>query len=328
MTLQAKRVAASVSVAVVVVAVIALVLWPKGAPRKETEVRILYPKIVASLPHFVAVKKGIYEKHHLVVKAGPIRSSPDMIDAVQTGRCDFLPAVSLVDAVNVALDQESPLLAILSHSRMKKDVPFESLLVTAGSRLASLRELEGKTVGVFPGGTSQAAVKWYLKGLGIKIERITFATVPPKEQIDTLLAGKVDAIHAYEPERTLGILQYKCRQLSPSIYAAISEPASIGCTGIATRMLREDPEGAKQLIAVWDEAVDFIRTNEEASRDILAEELSYSREVARACTWVDVTKSTELDTAALERFIGVLRDMQPAQVRQGRLPPSFFYAAR
>jgi ABC-type nitrate/sulfonate/bicarbonate transport system substrate-binding protein len=305
-----------------VVAVLALVLIEK---KKDREVRVLFPKIVASLPHFVAEKQGIYKKHHIITKANPVGSSPDMIDAVKADKCDFLPAVSLVDAVNSSLDPDAPLLVIFSHSRMKKDVPFECLLVTPGSTLASLKDLEGHTVGVFPGGTSEASIKWYLKGLGIAVDKIKFQAVPPKEQIDMLLAGKVDAVHAYEPQRTLGVLQYKCRQLSPSIYAAIREPASIGCTAISSRLLKEHPGVARDLIDAWDEAVEYIRTHDREAREILANELSYSREVAQACTWVDVTKSTELDKVSLTSFINVLQSIDPPQIRKGDLPAAAMY---
>lgn len=323
-----RRLATLVALSLGALVVLILVLWPKAPLPTDRKVNLLYPKIVASLPHFVAQRQKIYAKHHLDVRANPIQSSPDMIDAVRLGKVDFLPAVSLVDAINASLDQDVPPLTIISHSRMKKDVPFDSLLATAGSQLQSLKELEGRTIGVFPGGTSEASIKWFLSKFGINVKKIRFMAVPPREQIDMLLAGKIDAVHAYEPERTLGILQYKCRPLSPSVYAAISEPASIGCTALASRVLREDPERARAIIAAWDEAIDFIRQHENEARDILADELGYSRDVAHACTWVDATKSSEVDIVALQKFIGILQGMEPPQVRPGQPARAVFYGDR
>src|ERR1043166_5857244 len=172
--------------------VVLIVVFILSSDKHQRKVRVLYPKIIASLPHFVAKRQGLYKKYHLIVDASPIGKSSDMVEAVRMGNCDFLPAVSLVDAVNISLGTDAPVLTIMSHSRMKKDVPFDCLLVTPGSRVESLKDLEGRKVGVFPGGTSEASIKWYLGGLGIDTSKVTFRASPPREQIDMLLAGVVD----------------------------------------------------------------------------------------------------------------------------------------
>jgi ABC-type nitrate/sulfonate/bicarbonate transport system substrate-binding protein len=320
----------SVLVAVVLLLVVgvvlSLVIWPK---KKERTVRIAYPKIVALLPHLVAKKQGFYKNHRLKVEETPVPSSAAMIDAIRLDRADFLPAVSLADTVNAAIAEESqPPLQIISHSRMKKDVPFECLLVTSGSPLASLKELENRIVGVFPGSTSEAAIKWYLKREGIPVDKIKFIPVPPTQQIDALLLGKVDAVHAYEPQRTLGIKLYGCKQVSPSIYAALSDPlpSSIGCTAISTKVLREDPELARDIIAAWDDAVQYIRDHDKEARELLATDLGIPADIAQQCTWVDVTKSSELNVVAMNKFIEILQTVEPRQIREGNQPAELFYA--
>lgn len=307
------------------IAVLAAVFYSPKEPPKPREVRVLYPKIVASLPHFVAQKKGIYQKYNLSVKADPVAKSPDMIDGVRMNKVDFLPAVSLVDTVNVSIDEATPVLVIVSHSRMKKDIPFDCLLVTPGSKLASLKELAGHTVGVFPGGTSEASIRWYLQSEGIDLSQIKFVPVAPREQIDALLAGRVDAVHAYEPERTLGVRQYQCRLLSPSIYAAMTEPCPIGCTAISAKFLREQPDVAADMLKAWDEAIDYIRANEKEARALLTEELKYPREVADNCTWVDATRSNEVDNVCLTKFILQLQQVQPPQIRGGTTPSGLIH---
>lgn len=306
-------------------------IWPGGTSDTESleEIRIGTIPIVATLPHWVALKKDLYKKHGIVPKSDPIKRSPDMISAMESNAVDFLPAVSLQNVVGSALDNlQEPQVCILSHSRMKKDIPFDCLLTTDGSPIASLKDLVGKKIGVFPGGTSQAALQWYLTSNNIPTTEISFVETRPETQIDLLLSGQIDAVHAYEPQRTLGILQYRCRMISPSIYAAIQEPASIGCTAISAKLLRDRPNAAKRLIAVWDEAVDFIRNNDQEARRILAEELACPTDVAVRCTWVDVTKSTELDSIALDRFIKALQQMGPDVVKAGDVPKCVFYGSK
>lgn len=293
---------------------IALFLLAIGAylmvkPPPEYDLRVVNPpSIIASLPHWVAVEKGFYRDERLRVKTISASNSALMVQAIQSGDADVLPAVSLLDilqAQSAPLDR--PLL--FSHSRMRVDPAFESILVPTASPLATLQDLAGKRIAVYPGASSTEAIKLVLRDNGVDPATVTFRPLPPPEHLKSLERSDVDASHLYEPLRTQALRSGQCRVLLRSVYATLVEPCAIGASAISARYVQEHPDAAAAYLRAWDRAVRFIRENPQESRALLARHLGLTPEVATEATWVDATLVGELDPLAVERTVAMILRM-------------------
>lgn len=166
-----------------------------------------------------------------------------------------------------------------------------------------MRDLCGRRIAVYPGMTSELAVKYFLRRNNVNVDNINFVRLPPPEHEQALLRGDVDAIHLYEPYRTASISSNRTRELCGSIYASFNDPSAMGVSAISRKMLTDNPKLAKRFLLVWNQAVQFIRENPEKARLIMANKLALPTNVARHATWVDVTKTNECNFDTINQTI-------------------------
>lgn len=305
---------------ILIVVILAIAYVKIGPPPKHYNVRIVTPpSIIASLPVWIADKKGFFEKRNLDIDFVDLTNSKLMVEAMLAGNADVLPAVSLADLATTGDPGNIALLhvQIYSHSRMKKNPPFESILVSSGSNLSRLSDLEGKKIAVYPGMTSELAVRHFLKKNGVDDSKVNFVKLPPPEHEAAILRGDVDASHLYEPARTASLNNGKLREFSGSVYASLNEPSGIGTSAISRSFLRDHPDAAKAYLAAWNEAIIYIRTNTIESRKILAEQLGMPQDIANAATWVDATTTNETSYDVLKQTITSAKEA-------GIIPKNFF----
>lgn len=283
--------------------------------KDEKEISIVTPpNIIASLPHWVAKEKEMYKEENISVNTVDIDDSATMINSLIEGSADVLPAVSMLDVVNGRARNVPNKPIVYSHSRMRKNPEFESLVVMSGSEISSLGDLEGSSIAVYPGNTSKKATKNYLRKNGVNVSKVRFVELPPPEHERALVRGDVQASHLYEPHRTRVMISGQCRKLSGSIYAELSNPSAIGASAISSKFKRKREKALKRYLSVWNKSVDFIRNNKREARKILSKKMEISEEVAMNATWVDVTKTKETSEKVIKetirglKKIGVVRD--------------------
>ncbi len=298
-----RALAIGLSILVLVLLVIYYEIGPK--PRRELVRVVTPPSIIASLPVWVADRERMFENANLDVAFVDVTNSRMMVEAMLAGNADVLPAVSLVDLTAVGSPGNQALMHMVmySHSRMRKQPAFESILVGTGSTTSTLKDIEGKKVAVYPGISSELAVRHFLKVNGVDSSRVTFVKLPPQEHEPALLKGDVSAIHVYEPFRSASLENRKTRELTGSIYASFTDPSAIGTSAIARSFLRNRPEVAQRFLEVWDRAVVFIRENPGEARRILQEKLGLSNAVAQSATWVDATTTRETDFTVISNTV-------------------------
>lgn len=291
---------------VALVATLAIVYVKIGPPPTTDTIRIVTPpSIIASLPVWVGDTKNMFKKRNLDISFVDLTNSRLMVEAMLAGNADILPAVSLADLASTGGPGNIALMHVMiySHSRMVKNPPFESILIPTGSTLTNLKDLEGKSIAVYPGMTSELAVKHFLKINNIDSDKITFVKLPPPEHEPALMRNDVQAIHVYEPFRTASLQNNKTRELSGSVYAALSEPSAIGTSAISREFYRKNKEVADRFLDAWNEAILFIRNQPQEARKILAERLGLPESVAMAATWVDHTTTDETDYNVLKKTV-------------------------
>lgn len=294
-------------------------------PKKDkTPVRVVVlSNIIPTLPHWVAVENGYYEKEEIEPKEYSFTSSSEPISAMANGDADFLPGVSMYDVMK-GIEKLRLRPILISHSRVSITPPFECLLVPNGSLIGNVKDLEGKTIAVFPGHTSTAVLKYFLKQKGVDITSIQFRPLPPPQHLQALQSGDVACAHTYEPFRSLCLEGGKMRELYGSVYASFNDPAAIGGTVISYKLWVENRPLAEKLIRVWDRSIQFIRDNPKEARDIMKKRLNLSDAVAQKATWVETTLSTELEKKTVEAIIATYKRMELLD-ESFEFDPSYYY---
>lgn len=284
----------------------ALLIWVFLIPdKKKDKIRVCFPpSLIASLPHWVAMEKGFYNGEGLEPFEIPFADSKVMISSIYNNEADFLPAVSLADLFNSSRnhrDKFPPI--IISHSRMKRNPSFEGLLVANNQKISTLKDLENKTIAVYPGTTSLNTIKYFLIMNGVNISSITFKTAPPPEHQELLRKGEIDCSHLYEPFRTQALLSGNTIELFNGVYPSFNEPSAIGISVISNRFYNENRETADKLVRVWNKSINFIKDNDTEARRILMNKLKISDKVSVQATWVDATITSEINQATVDATI-------------------------
>lgn len=286
--------------------IFSLILLPRSDP---AVVRIVTPpSIIASLPHWVAEDRDMYKDYGLSVEIVEYNVSRQMIDSFQAGDADLLPAVSLVDVVKSAQKLASNNIVIFSHSRMQRLPAFESLLVPTSSPVKTLSDLEGKTIAVYPGETSEAVVKSYLTKHNVNASSIRFVRLPPPAHLTALSTGDADASHSYDPFKAQLMVNGYARPISDSVYASLNEPSAIGVSVISRRLLEDQPKVAAKILQVWDHAIEFIETKPEHARQILSQKLKLDPRTAEQAVWVNATSTDQTSSTTVFETIKSLTE--------------------
>ena len=282
-------------------------LFTEGKERIPVRIVIL-SNIIPTLPHWVAMDQHLYEKEGLDPQVFSFTSSSEPVSAMANGDADFLPGVSMLDLLK-AIEKLHFHPIIISHCRINMQRPFESLIVPTSSQISTLQDLEGKTIAVYPGQTSEAVLRHFLSHKGVNIRNITFRPLPPPQHLQMLQTGEVDCAHTYEPFRSAALEGTKMRELYGSIYASLTEPCPIGGTAISYKLWNEKPEVAKKLIRVWDRAILFTREHHDEASRILQQQMNLTPSVAEKTTWMDLSLSQEVSAEMVGKLAQIYRDM-------------------
>jgi len=285
--------------------------------RASQSVRVGYLPIIASLPLHVAQDRAFFKDEDVTVELVEFADSNRLSDALATGTLDVAQTVALAPMAN--LEASFPgRIRIFSVSKMTKANPFDSVLVTPESGIESLRQVSGKRIGTFPGTTAAALLGYFLRRNGITAQAIT--PIAPPNQLAALESGSIDALHAYEPVLSLG-LSRGYRRIEGSIYAALHEPAPIGCSAMSRRFERDNSDLARRFLSAFDKAVMFIRSNPQEARKILARASLVPPNVAQTCSLLDLSLTNEDMHSHIKAYIGILQEVGdvPKTVKTERL---------
>jgi NitT/TauT family transport system substrate-binding protein len=287
-------------------------VFPTRPIPQMKEVRVGYLPMVSSLTMFVATEKGYFTEKNIKVVPSLMESSNVLARELQKGSIDLAVELSIVPLLQASTREESPSYKIFSISQIKPKNGFDGILVKKNSTIKSLGDLSGKRIATFPGTTSPKSISHlFSKQYPNKPIPIFETDIRPGDQISALIRGEVDAVHAYEPRYTLGIVKYQMRDAGGSIYGQQTSPNPnpIGVAALNSRFLAKDPTTANRLIEAINKAVIYIREAEVDSRRILAKYTKIDQEMASQMRILPMTTSDEMDINNLQNYLDFLRSI-------------------
>lgn len=282
------------------------VFFPKQEEQKV--VKIGYLPILASLPLYVAQENTYFTEQGVQIETVQLQSSNLLVDALVRGDIDIVVESSVVPAL-IAETIDSGKIKIFSASDITTETPFDSIIVKKNSTLNSLKNLEGKKIGVFPGSTATNLLKKFLTDKGVDVSKIEFIQIVPANQLPALYGGSIDALHAYEPTTAIALESENAKKIYGSIYAEQLNHNPQGVALISSEFISENPSLAKKTIKAFNQASDFISQNDAKTREIVVEYVKVDKSVADNVVFLYMSRSDEINKNALQSYADMLYDI-------------------
>lgn len=276
--------------------------------KPEFSITVGYLPMVSSLAHFVALDQGFYEAEGLQVEARRINTSNALAEQVVLGDIDIAIELAVVPLLDQLVNRQGSAL-IFSTSIITAENGFDGMLVKPGSNINSLKKLAGKKVGVFPGTTAEVTLQTLFQQMYPGRELPVSVQIIPADQLQALADDDIDALFAYEPELTEGIVKYGFEQISTSLYALQYDESPIGVGAVNTAWARNNPEAAKRFYAAIDRAVFFIRQKPLHARRILAVATGIEEDVAAMMNIMPMSLTSEIYLDNLDGYLEILYNM-------------------
>ena len=175
------------------------------------------------------------------------------------------------------------------------------------SAVKSLKDLEGKKIGLSPDPPFASVLKSFLDSKGINKNNINFVQIDQQKQVDSLASGQVDALFSTEPNTAIAISSFAAHRIYGSVFAELQTKNPYAAAALSSKFAGENPELAKKVVSVFDKSVDFIRADNSAAKKIAAYRLNIDPEVANSIELLSASKSTEVDKEKVQEYANLLQ---------------------
>ncbi|MCY0881552.1 MAG: ABC transporter substrate-binding protein, partial [Firmicutes bacterium] len=147
-------------------------------------------------PQTVAIEQGFFQKDlHAHVHLKYFSSGPDALTAMASGTLDFMTGLGSPPVV-AAIAKKVPLKIIWIQDRY---ATAEGLVVKNSSGIASLKNLEGKTVALVAGSTSPWELDTALTMQHIPLSSVHIDNTAPANMVAAWKTGQIDAAYVWSP---------------------------------------------------------------------------------------------------------------------------------
>lgn len=289
--------------------------------QEPTKVSFGYQPFGSNLAFFVAMEKGFFKEQGLEVTPEKIISANDAANAVVNGAIVGNATVPLNVLLNIEENQPG-LMKIFMVKATSKETWSDYLLVKKGSNIDSISQLKGKKVGGYPGSAQQTLLRLILRQFMDDKDIIT-VEMPPNTQLQGLDAGQIDALLTYD-DIAITALQNNIAQVlvENPICKYVVDPLYGFPYVISTKFVKENPKTARRIRDAMYKAAEFIKTNEQEARQIMAKWVGTKPEIAEKVNlWAQV-KAEDVDREALQKLADIFYE---GGVTKKRIDTSHLY---
>src|SRR5947209_7451526 len=174
---------------------------PGAAAAQGKPVKLAYcSQLLCGVPYEVARTNGIFKKHGLDVELVYTRGGNAAMQALVGGAVDYAAT-----ALDVAIQAYANVGAQIRRFAVTGRLPLFAVVTAPNTadKIQSMKDLEGKTVGVSALGNADHALTLYLlKQAGADADKVQFATMGVN-LLEALRQGQIDAGVVQEPALTL-----------------------------------------------------------------------------------------------------------------------------
>ncbi len=248
---------------------------------------------------FCALGKGFYKQEGLDVEISPSTGSMATCQIIATGKETF----GFADAGTMVLSrQQGARVKMIAVIHAKN--PY-SVVTLARNNIREPKDLEGKTVGIDPGGT---LIMWpvFCQLTGIDPKKVNVVTTDNAAKVPGLLAGRFDAIGGYmvsDPPVIAGMGE------TPYVIPWSKYGFNVYSNGIVVneRLINENPELIRKFLRATIRGIKYANDHPEEAAKIL---VSYVPAINPVAAKVGIEAAAERlwTEEALQHGIGYMTD--------------------
>ena len=224
------------TVAIAGVTIACLQGTPAEAQKRDVSFRLDWIYQGPNAGFMVAKDKGFYDEAGLNVDMGPGKGSGSTAQLIASKTSQFGFADGFVVGAGVAKGMELAMVGAIYRRNPT------AAIVLAESGIKTPKELEGKTIGIAPGGTQFQQWPAFVKGCKLDSDKIKVINLDPAGTVPALVAGKVQAVASYAQGAVPGI-EIRSKKDTTSFYYADCGVTAVS-NGIIVHkdLLKQDPE--------------------------------------------------------------------------------------
>jgi NitT/TauT family transport system substrate-binding protein len=243
---------------------------PDASVSEVTDVTIGLLPISSVAPIYLGIKKGFFKEHGLNVNVQTASTGTAIAATVISGQANF--GFSAYTSVFQANEQGIPLRVVAQANQAGPgdSLRYEAIIVKAEGEIASVKNLEGKTLAVNAlKSVGSTLVTASLKKQGVDVSKVKFTEMPFPDMNAAVEAGRVHAAYQTEPFLTAGqegglkVLQYMYEELAESIWMA----------GYFTSQdyAKRNPDVVKRFRKAVDQSQAYASEHEDEARAVIGE---------------------------------------------------------
>ena len=227
------------------------------------KLKIGYSTWVGYGPLFIARDKGYFADAGLDVELVKVEDPKDRFTALAGSQLDGL--ASTLDTLSQYWRAETPFKAILGL-----DVLSGGDGIVAGPGIKTVKDLKGKQIGVNVGSVSQFFLEYILQQNGLADSDVTLVKMQQGDVPAALAAARVDAGVTWEPHLSKSVKN------GATLIASSKETPGLIVDVLIMRadVLSANPTVGPALIAAWNKAIDYWKSNPDDADTVMAKGLA------------------------------------------------------
>lgn len=240
----------------------------KTTDLESNELVIGYPTLRIALPVFVAQEMGYFKEQKLNVSLKAYETAQPMMDALVSGKIDIGGFCALPITFGAMARSKTPLL-FLGGMYENDEHPISILIVNDSTKIRSIKDLEGKRIGILPTRAYEVWLQQILISNDIDPNNVIIRQVAPNLQADAISSGSVDALFTNDPAATITLslglgVPFSSEALVPKFSGL--NPFYFGSFNIRKDYAEAHPDIVKNIAIALDKAMDYINQNPDEAK--------------------------------------------------------------
>lgn len=267
-----------------------------------------YPPVSTSLPLFVAIEEGLFDKRGLTVNPVRFETANQIVEALVTDRIDATSVCADYPLLSVAT-LKSDTFKIYAWEMLDTTIAFDMILAKRGSNIKTLADLDGKTIATYPGSQLKHYLGLILSNALDFTPNTTIVEMAPANHISALASGSVDALFTLEPLATIALVNEVAQVVSTSPiskYIGDGEPMPAASFAVSTSFTSKHPEISKSFVNAMWEAIALINEDQEKYRYLYPKFTAITAKLAERIPVTHFATVADMDFKLFQKEIDIL----------------------
>ena len=300
----------SVSVALALLAGIALCGLASIQAQAQDKVRVGVFPVSSSLPLFVGLQKGFFKEQNIEIETTRLIGGPPNVAALIGNQIDASSVLVTIEGMNANLKKPGVAMYISVNSQ-NAVYQMEQFVVRHGLEIKSLADLKGKKIMSAPGPANVSMARAALTAAGLKEGEYQLDQLDMGQHVNAMKAGTFDAGYTLEPNATmmkkLGVAKtFEAGVIAKYVLGDPKANAWVGGCAISSDFIKSRPDVARRFALGWGKAVKFIQDNPAEARTYLLKNTLTPDDIVATVPLVKFTMVNDLsqkDIADFQKFM-------------------------